>query len=367
MKSAVATYVPSSYMEKYVTVTFGLYQTLGFVMKYELWQLEKNDLGEYVEVGDAPLWSMKDPENHAYTPLNNTARVEVGPLSDVHLTPGGFYRVKLLAVPATGEAVDGDGNPIYLGTQNCDFSLQPYAAPVFYLSALPAVKEVDGTLQHSMTLNITDGDAGRSLVDGQYMVRVYKPAVGGTPAQQVWPAAGAGDVYWSSSTPCSIHVNGLEKSTVYEVRVYGVSDQLNTGHDADGVALPGLATLTEEQLQDHLLNTMLAETMDDAGIRYGTMGIVSVGDKIRLTFDGAVGIDVVKKMTYSVTYRSGATNQNETKTVDVLLETVDAEEGAYAITLPFTMTAKVKHFVTIQLQTADGKVLKTISQDCYYW
>lgn len=354
-------YMASSYSTKTVVFNFGLDQLLNLVCQYEVWEVDQ--AGNVT--GDKPILEHKDALP-VYAPSGNTHTFTVGPADTVRLQPGRQYKAKVVAYSKSGAAD-------VIGERAFDFWTPAYTTPLFYVTPVPTKSGENYGLNISVTVSdpnysLTSTDPSRG---GEYMVVVYERGANKS-RRVVFSGAAFTSGLIDSALPRSISVSGLKGNTSYEIVLYGITDITGNGLTAEGVPLPTLADLTEEEINKDkpyiVKQSVLTSTLDEYGVKFGDVGIAADGNKVKLQFTGAVGIEnVIDKISYSMTFTKNGKTETITDTFDPRpITAIDPEEGLYEIALPRVMTEKGKHNVTIQLKGTDDRLLKSISGTCYY-
>lgn len=344
------TYGATSYLDKYLNLSYGLNLTLGFNIQYSICKKVGQTYQEVVSSSElSSLGVISTPSTYNVNMTNEKIMLTPGRLkwnengSTVYFSfNNDNYYICIRPVSRTNPNLSlGD-------SQYVSLKVPALNTPFYNIKAVPG----NGTV----SFNISVSDSDRVMVNEHYKIRVVNQDGGEiTPDEYK-------DVTYSTKLPVVVNVDKLGTTGSAILKLYSVYDVKNTRLAEDGSALPDIQDVAYSNLDnaanDYLKATNTGYPLGNKDYDLGTVQIAqSSADLARIYFINAVNLEKVKYIQYVIINGQGtSTSYSDPFSPVTASPTTQYYELAHRFTVNGTYQVQIR-FYDSNMNKLDDRIL----------
>ena len=292
------TYVANSYLDKYIYFTYTLDQTLGFSLKYTLYQ--KNAAGVYNE-----YLSNEEMKNAGILNVPNQYQLDMG--TRLYFSPGQISKQSAEGVKsdyfkfgeenqyAVGvQAVSSTDMTSELGDETrIDFQIDSLIEPYYNVQVVPGVNDI--------SYKIAINDVYKVMVNGNYKVKIVSED-----GEDVTPSEYVNKTF-NMNAQVMVTIDHCDQNKKYYLQIFTNYDLNNSGVDSSNQALRDMAQFTLDEYtalnesSKYYKKTFTGTVLDAKGYNLGTTQVSTTNSSIKIYFLGQVNLDTyVTKLQYTI-------------------------------------------------------------------
>jgi hypothetical protein len=244
--------------------------------------------------------------------------------------------------------------------------LRKLASPVFVMTATPHITDA------GFDLKISPIDNDKVIIDSQYRILIYNDADPKVVVKDMGPY-----VFSSTNKVQSILIPAetgvIEGGHEYFVQVYAARDMNNEGlplinietvHTNAGANAVNVMNGNDANGVPYFIRTLAVTTLPDDAVMVGDVWTQKgVNNTIRLNFEGAVRMDKVTSIQYTI-YSSDASytyTSNGAVPITISMDNSVSPAMAYVVLMQPQLTAKNLYYITLDLLDSTNRVVGSAS------